>query len=78
MTTTLRADGSPRISGIEVAFEDGELAFGSMLNARTGADWGVVAARWAAYAVPVACRACRQGNMHLYGGRRAAGPQGGG
>ncbi len=27
---TLRADGSPRISGIEVAFEDGELAFGSM------------------------------------------------
>src|SRR5260370_25893585 len=35
---TLRADGSPRISGIEVAFEDGELAFGSMPNARKGAD----------------------------------------
>src|SRR5260370_19504814 len=34
---TLRADGSPRISGIEVAFEDGELAFGSMPNARKGA-----------------------------------------
>jgi hypothetical protein len=35
---TLRADGSPRISGIEAAFEDGELAFRSMPNARKGAD----------------------------------------
>ena len=35
---TLRADGSPRISGIEAAFEDGELTFGSMANARKGAD----------------------------------------
>jgi hypothetical protein len=35
---TVRADGSPRISGIEVAFEDGELVFGSMQNARKGAD----------------------------------------
>src|ERR1700756_1619016 len=35
---TLRADGSPRISGIEAAFEDGELAFGSMPNARKSAD----------------------------------------
>jgi hypothetical protein len=35
---TLRADGSPRISGIEVAFEHGELVFGSMPNARKGAD----------------------------------------
>ena len=35
---TLRADGSPRISGIETVFEDGELVFGSMLNARKGAD----------------------------------------
>jgi hypothetical protein len=35
---TLRADGSPRISGIEAAFEDGELSFGSMPNARKGAD----------------------------------------
>jgi hypothetical protein len=34
----LRADGSPRISGIETAFEDGELTFGSMQNARKGAD----------------------------------------
>ena len=35
---TLRSDGSPRISGIEVTFEDGELAFVSMPNARKGAD----------------------------------------
>jgi hypothetical protein len=35
---TLRVDGSPRISGIEAAFEDGELGFGSMPNARKGAD----------------------------------------
>jgi hypothetical protein len=35
---TLRADGSPRISGIEVVFEDGELVFGSMPNARKGGD----------------------------------------
>ncbi|MER7457915.1 pyridoxamine 5'-phosphate oxidase family protein [Micromonospora sp. NPDC126480] len=35
---TLRADGSPRISGIEAVFEDGEILFGSMPNARKGAD----------------------------------------
>jgi hypothetical protein len=35
---TLRADGSPRISGIEAAFTDGELTFGSMPHARKGAD----------------------------------------
>jgi hypothetical protein len=35
---TLRADGSPRISGIEAVFEDGQLLFGSMPNARKGAD----------------------------------------
>jgi len=35
---TLRADGSPRISGIEAAIKDGELTFGSMPNARKGAD----------------------------------------
>lgn len=35
---TVRADGSPRISGIEVGFEDGELVFGSMPGARKGAD----------------------------------------
>ncbi|MFC0438219.1 pyridoxamine 5'-phosphate oxidase family protein [Kutzneria buriramensis] len=35
---TLRADGSPRISGIETVFEDGDLFFGSMPNARKGVD----------------------------------------
>ena len=35
---TLRADGSPRISGIEAVFEDGGLVFASMANARKGAD----------------------------------------
>ena len=35
---TLRADGAPRISGIECEFVDGELQFGSMTGARAGAD----------------------------------------
>ncbi len=35
---TVRADGSPRISGIETVFKDGNLTFGSMPNARKGAD----------------------------------------
>lgn len=35
---TLRADGSPRISGIECEFVDGDLRFGSMIGARKGAD----------------------------------------
>jgi hypothetical protein len=35
---TLRADGSPRISGIECEFTDGELRFGSMPGARKLAD----------------------------------------
>ena len=35
---TLRADGSPRISGIECEFADGDLRFGSMTDARKGAD----------------------------------------
>jgi hypothetical protein len=35
---TLRADGSPRISGIECEFADGELKFGSMPGARKGED----------------------------------------
>ena len=35
---TLRADGSPRISGIEAALEDGQLTFGSMPRTRKGAD----------------------------------------
>jgi hypothetical protein len=37
---TLRADGSPRISGIECEFTDGDLRFGSMTGARKGADLG--------------------------------------
>ncbi len=35
---TVRADGSPRISGIECEFTDGALRFGSMPGARKGAD----------------------------------------
>jgi len=37
---TLRADGAPRISGIEANFDDGdgELTFGSMPGSRKGAD----------------------------------------
>ena len=35
---TVRADGSPRISGIECEFADGDLRFGSMPEARKGAD----------------------------------------
>jgi hypothetical protein len=35
---TLRADGSPRISGIECQFADGNLSFGSMTGARKGDD----------------------------------------
>jgi hypothetical protein len=35
---TLRADGSPRVSGTEVDFSHGHLQFGSMLKARKAAD----------------------------------------
>jgi hypothetical protein len=35
---TLRADGAPRISGIECEISDGELRFGSMTGARKLAD----------------------------------------
>ncbi|WP_033342708.1 pyridoxamine 5'-phosphate oxidase family protein [Catenuloplanes japonicus] len=35
---TLRADGGPRISGIEASFADGDLTFGSMTHALKGAD----------------------------------------
>jgi hypothetical protein len=35
---TLRADGAPRISGIEARFADGELEFGSMPGALKGRD----------------------------------------
>jgi hypothetical protein len=35
---TLRADGSPRISGLEAKFVDDDLWFGSMPGSRKGAD----------------------------------------
>ena len=35
---TLRADGSPRISGIECEFTEADLQFGSMAGSRKGAD----------------------------------------
>jgi hypothetical protein len=35
---TLRADGSPRLSGIEVTFRDGELWLGMMPNSRKAFD----------------------------------------
>ncbi|ANY06052.1 pyridoxamine 5'-phosphate oxidase family protein [Pseudonocardia sp. HH130630-07] len=35
---TLRADGSPRVSGLEIVLDGGELAFGSMPGSRKGAD----------------------------------------
>lgn len=35
---TLRADGSPRISGTEVAFTDGQLVLGSMPGSRKARD----------------------------------------
>lgn len=35
---TLRADGAPRISGIECEFVDGQVRFGSMTGSRKGAD----------------------------------------
>lgn len=38
LLASLRVDGSPRISGIEVAFQRGHLWLGSMPEARKGAD----------------------------------------
>lgn len=35
---TLRADGSPRISGVEITFHDGEVWIGGMPGARKSAD----------------------------------------
>jgi len=35
---TIRADGSPRVSGIDPFFRDGELWIGSMPSSRKGAD----------------------------------------
>jgi hypothetical protein len=38
LLATLRADGSPRMSGIETTFSDGELWLGMMPNSRKGQD----------------------------------------
>ncbi|WP_132424058.1 pyridoxamine 5'-phosphate oxidase family protein [Pseudonocardia endophytica] len=38
IVATLRADGSPRVSGFDAVVSDGQLAFGSMPHARKGAD----------------------------------------
>jgi hypothetical protein len=35
---TLRVDGSPRVSGVEVSFSDGEVWIGSMAGSRKAAD----------------------------------------
>jgi hypothetical protein len=35
---TLRADGSPRLSGIEITFQDGDVWIGGMPGARKSAD----------------------------------------
>jgi hypothetical protein len=35
---TLRADGAPRVSGVEITFADGELWLGMMPGSRKGAD----------------------------------------
>ena len=38
LIATLRADGSPRLSGVEITFRDGELWLGMMPGSRKGAD----------------------------------------
>ena len=38
LIATLRADGSPRMSGVEVTFRDGDLWLGMMPGSRKGAD----------------------------------------
>jgi hypothetical protein len=38
LLATLRADGSPRVSGVEVTFRDGELWLGMMPGSRKGDD----------------------------------------
>lgn len=38
LLATLRADGAPRISGVEPLFHDGQLWFGMMPGSRKGAD----------------------------------------
>ncbi|WP_217900793.1 pyridoxamine 5'-phosphate oxidase family protein [Rhodococcus sp. 14-2470-1b] len=38
MLATLHADGAPRVSGIEIAFLDGEIQFGMLYGSRKLAD----------------------------------------
>ena len=38
LLATVRADGSPRLSGVEVTFRDGDLWLGMMPDSRKGAD----------------------------------------
>jgi hypothetical protein len=38
LIATLRADGSPRLSGVEITFRDGDLWLGMMPGSRKGAD----------------------------------------
>jgi hypothetical protein len=38
LIATLRADGSPRLSGVEISFRDGDLWLGMMPGSRKGAD----------------------------------------
>lgn len=57
---TLRADGSPRLSGIDPFFLDGELHLGSMPNARKGADLRRDP-RLSLHAVPWESRRLREG-----------------
>src|SRR5881398_1656174 len=73
---TLRADGSPRISGIECEFADGELRFGSMPGARKGADLRRdprFALHSASVAPPEGQEATWQGDAKVAGLARAAG-----
>jgi hypothetical protein len=58
---TLRADGSPRLSGIDPWFWDGELWFGSMGGARKAADLHRDP-RMALHAVPWESRRPREGS----------------
>ena len=78
---TLRADGAPRISGIEAAFAEGELTFGSMPHARKGADLHRdprFALHSASVAPPEGKEALWAGDAKVAGLAVPAGPIGGG
>jgi Pyridoxamine 5'-phosphate oxidase len=78
---TLRADGSPRISGIECEFAGGELSFGSMARARKGADLRRDP-RFALHSPPVHPQEGKEaewpGEAKIAGRAVVAGPAGGG